>query len=421
MKKLQTTLALLGLGLAVGGAWWVQNRPQSADGLAGAGPSAGASVAVAVRVASGASAPAGQAGPGGAGPVVVEAGKVIRMRLETDTTAVGSLRSNQGVMMRPEVSGRIVKLGFADGQRVQRGQLLVQLDDTLQQAQARQAEAQASIARTNLQRSRELLAQNFVSQSAVDQNAAALEVAMAQVALSQAQLQRMVVNAPFDGIAGLRLVNVGDYVKDGADLVNIEDNSSMWVDFRLPERYLERIRPGLGVSLSFDSLPGKQLGAKVVALDSQLDANGRSVLVRARTVPSDSLLRPGMFARVRVVFSASDNALVVPEEALVPQGGKQFVILLVHGGPADAQGRPGKVTRRVEARIGQRGNGRVQLLDGVAEGDQVVLAGHSRLLRADGLPVRVIALTRTDPPVRAPDTPAPGAAPARVPGASAAL
>ena len=391
-------LVLLAVGLALAGAaaWWLQNRP------AGSGPTA-------------------PAPPAAAAAAAVEVGTVVRTRLEDDAQAVGTLRSNQGVMLRPEVSGRIVWLGFADGQRVQRGQRMVQLDDTLQQAQLRQSEAQAGIVRTNLQRSRELLAQNFVSQSAVDQNAAALEVAMAQVALSQAQLQRMVVNAPFDGIAGLRLVNVGDYVKDGADLVNIEDNSSMWVDFRLPERYLERIRPGLGVSLSFDSLPGKQLGAKVVALDSQLDANGRSVLVRARTVPSDSLLRPGMFARVRVVFSASDNALVVPEEALVPQGGKQFVILLVHGGPADAQGRPGKVTRRVEARIGQRGNGRVQLLDGVAEGDQVVLAGHSRLLRADGLPVRVIALTRTDPPVRAPDTPAPGAAPARVPGASAAL
>ena len=391
-------LVLLAVGLALAGAaaWWLQNRP------AGSGPTA-------------------PAAPAAAAAAAVEVGTVVRTRLEDDAQAVGTLRSNQGVMLRPEVSGRIVWLGFADGQRVQRGQRMVQLDDTLQQAQLRQSEAQAGIVRTNLQRSRELLAQNFVSQSAVDQNAAALEVAMAQVALSQAQLQRMVVNAPFDGIAGLRLVNVGDYVKDGADLVNIEDNSSMWVDFRLPERYLERIRPGLGVSLSFDSLPGKQLGAKVVALDSQLDANGRSVLVRARTVPSDSLLRPGMFARVRVVFSASDNALVVPEEALVPQGGKQFVILLVHGGPADAQGRPGKVTRRVEARISQRGNGRVQLLDGVAEGDQVVLAGHSRLLRADGLPVRVIALTRTDPPVRAPDTPAPGAAPARVPGASAAL
>ena len=400
MKKLQTTLALLGLGLALGGAWWVQNRPQSADGLAGAGPSAGASVAVAVRVASGASAPAGQAGPGGAGPVVVEAGKVIRMRLESDTTAVGSLRSNQGVMMRPEVSGRIVKLGFADGQRVQRGQLLVQLDDTLQLAQLRQAEAQASIARTNLQRSQELLAQNFVSQSAVDQNAAALEVAGAQVALAQAQLVRMRVLAPFDGVTGLRSVNIGDYVKDGADLVNLEDNSSVWVDFRLAERYLGQIKPGQVVDLAMDAVPGPTYQARVVALDSQLDANGRSVLVRSRLANADGKLRSGMFARARVVFSVREAALVVPEEALVPQGDKQFIVKLVAG----AQGL---VTQRVPALIGQRAHGKVELLAGVAEGDVIVLAGQARLMRADGLLVQVVDINR---PAGAPGQAASGAA-----------
>ena len=117
-------------------------------------------------------------------------------RIEEDAQAVGSLRSNQGVMLRPEVSGRVAKLGFGDGQRVRRGQVLVQLDDALQAAQLQQAQAQASIARTNLQRNRELVAQNFVSQSVVDQAQANLEVAEAQVALAQAQLQRMKVLAP---------------------------------------------------------------------------------------------------------------------------------------------------------------------------------------------------------------------------------
>ena len=391
MKKLQVTLALLGLGLALAGAWWVQNRAPATGGLAGAVPSATALAVAGNRSASGPSVPGGVSGPGGpagqAGPVVVEAGKVTRMRLENDTTAVGSLRSNQGVMMRPEVSGRIVKLGFADGQRVQRGQLLVQLDDTLQQAQWRQAEAQASIARTNLQRSRDLLAQNFVSQSAVDQNAAALEVALAQVALAQAQLVRMRVLAPFDGVTGLRSVNIGDYVKDGADMVNIEDNSSVWVDFRLPERYLGQIKPGQLVDLAMDAVPGPSYQARVVALDSQLDANGRSVLVRARLANADGKLRSGMFARARVVFSVREAALVVPEEALVPQGDKQFIVKLVAGAN-------GLVSQRVPAVIGQRASGKVELLAGVAEGDAVVLAGQARLMRADGLPVRVVDINR---------------------------
>ena len=184
------------------------------------------------------------------------------MTLDDDAQAVGSLRSRQGVMLRPEVSGRIAQLGFGDGQRVQRGQLLVQLDDTLQQAQLKQAEAQASIARTNLQRNRELVAQNFVSQSAVDQSAAALEVAEAQVALAQAQLARMRIVAPFDGMAGIRSVNVGDYVKDGADLVNIEDLSQVLV--RLPPaRAFHRrgVKPGQAVEVSLDALPGQQLHA----------------------------------------------------------------------------------------------------------------------------------------------------------------
>ena len=146
-------------------------------------------------------------------------------RIVDDTQSVGTLRARQSVVLRPEVSGRIKTLTFTDGQRVKRGDLLVQLDDTLQQAQLKQAEASAAIARTNLQRSRELAAQNFVSQSAVDQNAAALDVALAQVALAQAQIQRMRVLAPFDGVTGIRQANVGDYLKDGAEVVSVEDLS----------------------------------------------------------------------------------------------------------------------------------------------------------------------------------------------------
>ena len=382
MNKLHTTIVVVALAGAVAAAWWLQNRPGGVGGVVAAG--------------TGASAPSGPGGPGGpgaaggaggGGPAAVEAGKVTRARLEDDAQAVGTLRSNQSVMLRPEVSGRVVKLGFGDGQRVKRGQLLVQLDDTLQQAQLKQAEAQASIARTNLQRSRELVAQNFVSQSAVDQNAAALEVAMAQVALAQAQSARMKIFAPFDAVAGIRLVNLGDYLKDGADIVGLEDVSSVWVDFRLPERFLSRTKPGQPVEITLDALPGRKLKAVVGALDSQLDANGRSVLVRARMANGDGVLRGGMFARARVVFSVREAALVVPEEALVPQGDKQFLIQLV-------QGEKGLVSKKLEARIGQRAAGKVEVLEGLAEGDTVVLAGQARLMRADGTPVRVVDLNR---------------------------
>ena len=310
------------------------------------------------------------------------------MLLSDEVQAVGSLKSVQGVMLRPEISGRISRLGFADGARVVKGQLLVQLDDTLQQAQIKQAEAQASIARTNLQRSRELQAQGFVSQSAVDQNAAALQVADAQVALAQVQAQRMRVLAPFNGTAGLRVVDVGDYVKDGADIVNIEDLSSLTVKFALPERYIDRLRAGQAVELSVDAMPGRSFKGRVQAVDSQVDANGRALQVLAQVANPGTVLRPGMFARPRVVFAVRESAVVVPEEALVPVGAKQFVFKVVDG----ADGK--KIAQRVEAKIGIRLPGKVEILDGIKAGDTVVTAGHGRLMRGDGLPVRVVDLNK---------------------------
>jgi membrane fusion protein (multidrug efflux system) len=375
IKRVHSVVAVVGLALLAGAAWWWQNRPQSG------GVQGNALIASAARPGSG---PAGGAAEAG-GPAIVEVGKVVRLRIEEDAQAVGTLRSRQGVMLRPEVSGRISRFGFADGQRVRRGQLLVQLDDTLQAAQLRQAEALAGIARTNLQRNRELVAQNFVSQSVVDQSAASLEVAVAQVALAEAQLSRMKILAPFDGVAGIRSVDVGDYVKDGADLVNVEDTTQVWVDFRLPERYLAQLRPGQQVEVALDAMPGRSFRARIDALDSQLDANGRSLLVRARLANPDGALRTGMFARTRTLLAVRDSALVVPEEALVPQGGKQYLIKVVDG----AQG---KVSQRLEARIGVRVPGKVEILNGVAEGDVVVTAGQGRLLRGDGLPVRVVDL-----------------------------
>ena len=309
-------------------------------------------------------------------------------RLEDDSQAVGSVRARQGVVLKPEVSGRIQALSFGDGQRIRKGQLMVQLDDTLQQAQLKQAEASAAIARTNLQRSRELAAQNFVSQSAVDQNAAALEVAMAQVALAQAQLSRMKILAPFDGITGIRSVSVGDYVKDGADLVMIEDVSSLWVDFRLPERYLSRLKVNQNVEVLLDAVPDRKYKAQVDAIDAQLDANGRSVLVRARMANGDGRLRGGMFARVRAVFDVREKALIVPEEALVPLGNRQ-VVFKIADGPSG-----GKIAQRAEVKIGMRVPGKVEILGGLAAGDVIVVAGQSRLMRGENLAVRVVDLSR---------------------------
>lgn len=381
MKKIYTAVAVVGIGLAGAAAWWWQNQPT------GAVPVAGAPVAKPAGGAPGAGGAGGRPG-GPGGPVGVEVARAEAVTLTDDVQAVGSLRSSQGVMLRPEVSGRISRLGFVEGQRVQRGQLLVQLDDTLQRAQSQQAEAQASIARTNLQRSRELLAQNFVSQSAVDQNAAALQVAEAQVALAQAQLARMRVMAPFDGTAGLKQVDVGDYVKDGADIVNIEDLTALTVQFAVPERYIDRLRRGQPVEVAVDALPGRSFQGRVQAVDSQVDANGRALQVLAQVDNPGALLKPGMFARPRVIFSVREGAVVVPEEALVPLGATQYVFKVVDG----PDGQP--VSQRLEARIGLRLPGKVEIVEGLKVGDRVATAGQARLLRGESLPVRVIDITQ---------------------------
>ncbi len=369
MKTVHTIVAVVGIALAGGAAWWWQQRPAVSASAGQAAPGGGA------------------AATGGARPAAaVEVARAEAARLTDDVQAVGSLRSRQGVTLRPEVSGRIAQLGFRDGDRVRRGQLLVQLDDTLQRAQLQQAEAQASIARTNLTRSRELLAQNFVSASAVDQNAAALEVAEAQVALARAQLARMRVLAPFDGVTGLKMVEVGDYIKDGADIVNIEDLSSLTVQFALPERYIDRLRPGLAVEVLLDALPGRPFTGRVLAVDSQVDANGRALQVLAQVDNPAALLRPGMFARPRVVFAVREGAVVVPEEALVPVGGQQYLFKIVEG----SDGR--RVAQRLEAVVGLRLPGRVEILQGLAPGDLVATAGQQRLLTGDQTAVRVVEI-----------------------------
>lgn len=377
-KIIYPLAAVIGISVASGVAWWYQSKPKVAQEKA---------------VGSAANAPPRPAG--------VEVAKVQKISLQDDAQSVGSLRSRQSVMMRPEVAGRVSALGFGDGARVRKGQLLVQLDDTLQRAELKQAQAQLSIAQAALKRNQELVAQNFVAQRVLDESHANMQVAQAQQALAQAKLARMAIRAPFDGTVGLRIVNLGDYVKDGADLVNLEDTSSMYVDFRLPERHQGQLKREQTVELALDALPGRTFKARVVAIDPLVDANGRSVGVRA-VLPNASAesapLRPGMFARVTTIFSVNDSALVVPEEAIVPQGGRQFVIRAVAPSvlPVAPENLPPEtkfVSMRQEVKLGVRRQGQVEILEGLSEGQTVVLAGQQRLQK-DGTPLRIVELGR---------------------------
>ncbi len=317
---------------------------------------------------------------------MVEATKVRQMTMRDDAEAVGSLRSRRSVVLRPEISGRITQLNFSDGQRVRKGQLLVQLDDQLPRAQVQQSRAELSIARANHKRNQELVAQGFISQRSVDESAANLEVAEAKLALAEATAQRLRIVAPFDGIAGIRGVNVGDYLKDGADIVNVEDLDAVYVDFRLPERLQNKVKTGQTARVAFDALPGVQYSAVVLAINPQIDADGRSLAVRGCIDNRRLQLRPGMFARVTAVFGERSDATVVPEEAIVPDGAAPYVLRVVAGPEEGSQ-----VAKRTPVRLGARTPGFVEVVEGLAPGDVVVTAGQQRLQR-DGTAVRVVEL-----------------------------
>jgi membrane fusion protein (multidrug efflux system) len=381
MYPVVAAVAIATLGAA---AWWYQNQPaqSSVDAPQASVPAAGRQ--------------------GGAGKPSVEVARVDVMTLVDDVQAVGSLRSRQGVVLRPEISGRITRLNFRDGDRVKAGQLMVQLDDRLPMAQVQQAQAELSIVLANHKRNQDLVAQNFISRRTVDESAAALQVAEAKLALAHATAARLKILAPFDGMAGIRTVNVGDYLKDGADIVNIEDIEAIFVDYRLPERFQSKVRRGQTATVELDALPGRKFKAVLQAIDPLIDANGRSVGIRACIDNRRLQLRPGMFARVNTVFGQRDDARVISEQAIVPQAGKQFVIQLLPG--PDGQGF---VTQRVEVKVGQRLPGKVEIVDGVQPGDTVVIAGQQRVQR-DGTAVRVLEIANAP---ATPDAPKASAAP----------
>lgn len=379
MKRPVLLLALIALGGLSAGAWWLQSGPLAAAGSPGAsGP---------VAAGAAASAPRGGAG-GGGGPIAVEVGEVRRETLIERVQAVGSLRAAQSVALRPEVGGRIVQLGFRDGEVVRRGQLLVQLDDSLPRAQLAQAEAQLAVARSNHQRNVELVAQGFVTRSVAEQTAATLAVAEAQRELARAELARLRLLAPFDGRTGLRKVDVGAVVAAGAELVALEDLRQMEVEFRLPERELARLRLGQPLSLRLDAQPQTAWSARILALEAQVDPEGRALAVRARLERTAPELRPGMFARVEIELGRREGALTVPEEALVPQNGQLYLVRVQPG----ADGQPGR-SERLPVRSGWREAGRVEVIaPGLQAGDTIVTAGPARLMRADGLALRAVRI-----------------------------
>jgi membrane fusion protein (multidrug efflux system) len=297
--------------------------------------------------------------------------EVIQVRtgpLDRSWSAVGSLKANESVIVRPEIAGRITRIGFEEGQRVKIGTPLFELDDSVFLAQIAQAKANLELSTRNARRAEELFGRGLLSASERDMSRASLEANEAALRLARAQAAKTVIQAPFTGRAGLRGAAIGDYVNPGQDLVVLEDLDHMKLEFRLPELALPDIAVGQPVQLELDAYPGKTFAAQLYALDSRVADDTRSIAARARLDNPDGSLRPGMFARVTLVVSRKADAVLIPEQALLARGGKSFVYT-VEGGKAV----------ETEVQVGQRRTGEVEVVSGLQAGQTIVTSGLQRI------------------------------------------
>lgn len=329
----------------------------------------------------------GKKGPdkGAAKPAVpVEVVTVGTATLAREIVAVGSVRSDESVTLSPEITGRIARIGFEEGQPVKRGQVLFELDDAVHRAQLAQAQADLSLAQRNYKRGLELFERNLISQQERDTLASAQEAAAASVSLARAQQAKTRIVAPFAGIAGLRQVSPGDYVNPGLALVNLEAVSRVKIDFRVPELALPQLSKGQPLNIEFDAWPGEQFHGEVYAIEPRVADTTRSVGLRARLDNADGRLRPGLFARVRLQTGARDQVVAIPEQSVFPRGEQQFVYRISEG---KAQER--------EVKLGQREPGSVEVTEGLKAGDIIVSSGLQKL--SNGASVTTAAAPPAEP------------------------
>jgi membrane fusion protein (multidrug efflux system) len=310
--------------------------------------------------------------------IAVEAATAVAATSTEDLRAIGTLQSDEGVQITSEIAGRITAIPLSEGAPVGRGDVMVQLDSALANAEVADAQARYNLAIGNLGRANSLARSGNVTERARDEASTNAETTRAALELARVRLDKHTIRAPFDGIAGIRKVSPGAYVEAGAAIVNLEKIDTLKIDFKLPELYLAQVRTGQTVELSVDALPGRTFIGTIYAIDPHIDVNGRALNIRARLENPDLVLRPGLFARIRVKGQVKRNVLVVPEAAIVPRGGDKIVYLV-----RDGQAVEVKVT------LGSRSTGLVEILDGLSEEAMVVTAGQQKL--KDGSPVEIVA------------------------------
>ncbi len=287
--------------------------------------------------------------------------------------AVGSLRADEAVTIRPEIAGRIAEIRFREGQNVARGAVLVRLDQTELRAVSASSRAQLKWEEQRLERSEDLHHKGFISAQGLDDQKTNLARARAKLAEDEAKLAKTEMRAAFPGVAGLRQVSEGQYVAAGTDIARLEKIDQLKLDFRIPESYVGKLKAGQPVTVLVDAYRGKTFPGSVYAIEPGVDDQTRTIVLRARVANPELQLRPGMFARVQLRLGVRQNAVWVPEAAIVPRGQDSYVFRVTAG--PDGGGK----AALVKVQTGARKVGEVEIVKGLAAGDLVVTEGVQKI------------------------------------------
>jgi membrane fusion protein (multidrug efflux system) len=314
-------------------------------------------------------------------------------RVETDLVAdevntVGTLLPAENVIMRSEIPGRIATIHFSEGQLIDKGKPLVTLDSDEYKAQLDASTAEVKLSELNFERQKDLLSKNAASRQNFDEVQAKLTESRAKQNLDQTHLEKTKIRAPFKGVLGLRNISEGAYIQAGDDLVSLMDVSSMKLDFRVPEKFVGQVKIGQTVKVTVDAYFNKDFSGKIIAIDAGVDEKTRTMLLRARVSNDKNLLYPGMFARVNLTLDERRGALLIPEQAIVPQGQDSFVFKV-----------NGDKVVLTKVKLGQRQAGTVEIIEGLHANDKVVVAGQMKL--RDGAPIMAINQAET-PQIKSP-------------------
>ena len=305
---------------------------------------------------------------------------------ESLLTSVASLVAVQGVMVSAEMAGKVVHIAFEPGTMVKAGDLLVQQDTAAENAQLRSAEATVVLTKLSLERSRKLLSQKTSSQSEYDNADAQYKQAVAQADNIRAVIAKKTIRAPFAGVLGIRLVNLGQILSAGDAIVSLQALDPIFVNFSLPQQQLSQIQPGLTVRVKTDALPGEIIEGKITAINPQVESSTRNIMVQATVANTQHRLRPGMFVNATVLLPEQDTVLVIPGTAVLnaPYSDSVFI---VENDANDKSSTPAKIVRQQFVRLGERRGDFIAVTTGVKQGEIVVSTGVFKLRNGQAVAV----------------------------------